>query len=180
MRRCLGVVTAFAIAVLLAACTDSGAAEPTASFTVAPTTLGPTVTSALQPLPDNPLTKPVAKSETERITDELYSYIDTERVLKEQRVADYYAGEDSEGYYAVILTISLKPDTNPIVVAESLATRLLDGGWSSYDAQNENGFYSAAMSSTEADGGWFGQIEGDATTKNQSVVTIKIASPDIY
>jgi hypothetical protein len=100
--------------------------------------------------------------------------------LKQQRVADYYAGEDSEGYYAVILTISLKPDTNPIVVAESLATRLLDGGWSSYDAQNENGFYSAAMSSTEADGGWFGQIEGDATTKNQSVVTIKIASPDIY
>jgi hypothetical protein len=101
-------------------------------------------------------------------------------VLNEQRVGDFTAGEDSEGYYAVILTISLTPDTNPVVVAEALATRLLDGGWSSFDAQNDNGYYTAAMSSTSEDGGWFGQIDGDATVKGQSVVTIKIASPDIY
>jgi hypothetical protein len=183
MRRrpitALVLSVAAATAISLSGCTSGGPqVTPTPGATATP--IGPTVLSPLQPRPDNPLTKPVAKSETERLIDEIESYLDQDQVLNEQRVGDFTAGEDSEGYYAVILTISLTPDTNPVVVAEALATRLLDGGWSSFDAQNDNGYYTAAMSSTSEDGGWFGQIDGDATVKGQSVVTIKIASPDIY
>jgi hypothetical protein len=169
---------ALMIALTLAGCTSSPA--PTAAPTAAPAgPAGPSASSLLRPVPDSPLSDAVAKSESERIADELKKSIDPERVLNVQNVSGFQEREDTDGYYAVVLTISLKPDTDPIVVAQALATLLSDGGWSPYNAENTDGGYYSALSSTKEDGGWFALIQADSSVKNQSIVTIKVASPDI-
>ncbi len=176
--RGAAVGAAVVVAIALAGC--SAAPTPVASPTAQSAgPAGPSASSLLRPEADDPLSKAVAQSETTRIADELQKSIDPERVLHVQNDARFEPREDTNGYYTVLLTISLKPDTDPIVVAQALATLLRDGGWSTYNSENTNGQYYSAMSSTEEDGGWFALIQGDATVAKQSVVTIKLASPDI-
>ncbi len=180
-HRALLFAAVMAVTVSLAGCAPVGSAVPplaSGSATAAP--IGPVVASSLHPVPDVPLSPEVAKSETERVAAEVIASLDPALVVNVQQKARLEPAEDSEGYYAIILTISLTPDTNPILVAQAISTTLLDAGWTRFNASTDNGKYETAMSSNPEDGGWFTLITGDASAAKQSVVTMKLASPNLY
>jgi hypothetical protein len=171
----LGLVLGVGLSLVLSGCTATPAPKPTPSATAAP------VDTALKAKPPATLTAASAATETKRLADAMQALIDPSLVVHSDDTAQLVPATTGAGsYYGDIRIIQINSQVDPSDMAKGLVSALKDAGWVVQQTADEGQTYLTSMtSSTDAATSWLVLVGGDASVAGQSVLSLKLASPDL-
>jgi hypothetical protein len=178
VRRLAALAVAAAIlASGLTACT-SGAPATVPSPT--PTESVPADPALKSQFPSS-FTAETAQVESLRLADTIDALLPKNIVLNVAHTAQLVPATTGAGsYFGVLQHITINPTVDPVLVAKSIAQKLVASGWSQLQAQDQDGVHLVNLSSgSNVKTSWFLVLSGDPRVTNQSVVSLQLASPDL-
>ena len=185
IRRLLLITSLPVVLVVVVGCT-SVSPEPSASSSASPSpsaSASPSaaVDPALVPVYPSEWTVDTAGAETTRIGAAIVASIDPQIIVNDDVYAlPVPATADAAASFGVLHTITLTPTTDAAEQVEFIVEKLTGSGWSGRDASETGGVTLVALvSGAEPARAWFALVGADASVPGQSVVTVRVASPDL-
>jgi hypothetical protein len=147
----------------------------------------PTPTASVAPDPalksrfPSSFTAGTAQAESLRLADAIGALLPANIVVHVASTDQLVPATTGAGsYYGVLRHITIDPTVDPVLVAKSIAQRLVASGWSQLQAQDQSSVHIVTLSSgSDAKTSWFLVLSGDPRVPNQSVVSLQMASPDL-
>jgi hypothetical protein len=175
-------IAALAVVLTIVVGALTGCASGTSTTLPSPTpTASVPADPALKSRFPSSFTAGTAQAESLRLADAIGALLPTNIVVHVANTDQLVPATTGAGsYYGVLRHITIDPTVDPVLVAKSIAQRLVASGWSQLQAQDQSSVHIVTLSSgSDAKTSWFLVLSGDPRVPNQSVVSLQLASPDL-